>query len=102
MSEAVTLLSEMEKEFYLKGDSEMSRELLNIMNLLKDDLEDKYEDGKEDGFNSGYEVGLDDAEDEIRDEYREKIVDWKDEFIYKLESLDVKEGVIELARSVAV
>lgn len=102
MSEAVILLNEMEKEFYLRGDSEMSRKLLNIMNLLKDDLEDKYEEGKEDGFNSGYDVGLDDAEGEIRDEYREKIVEWKDTFIDKLESLDVKEGVIELVRSVEV
>lgn len=82
-------LQEIEKQYWMSGDTKMSEVFLELMSDLGDDLEESYNNGKE----YGYDIGYDDGAGESRSELR-------DELLKHLECNDVSDRVIKLIKEV--
>lgn len=86
-------LQEIEKQYWMSGNTKMSEVFLEFMSDLGDDLEESYENGKNSGYETGYNIGYDDGVGESRSELR-------DELLKHLECNDVSDRVIKLIKEV--
>lgn len=86
-------LQEIEKQYWMSGDTKMSEVFLELISDLGDDLEEAYNNGKDSGYESGYDIGYDDGSNETRSEVKE-------EMIAHLENNDVSDRVIKLVKEV--
>lgn len=61
-------LQEIEKQYWMSGDTKMSEVFLELVSYLGDDLEEAYGNGKNSGYETGYDIGYDDGVGERRSE----------------------------------
>ena len=82
-------LQEIEKQYWMSGDTKMSEVFLELISDLGDDLEEAYNNGYETGCDIGYDDGVGESRSELRDEILEH-----------LGKNDVSDRVIKLLKEV--